>query len=304
MGVMNNGQWHNELDAGDLAEMDNLNQAVAAEAGRYHLYVSHACPYAHRPQLVHSLLGLGEAISLSSVAAKRYDAGWAFDEQWPDPLFGAAHVSELYGKSKTDYSGRVTVPVLWDKTAGRIVNTESADLARILARDFLPLAATPITLYPDDQAAAIDEYCGWLQQQLISKIYQAGFSRQQSDYDAACDQVFTALGILEQRLSSQRYLMGSALTLADLFLFPVLIRFDSVYHGLFKTNFRRIQDYPQLFGYLRDLLSVPAIKATVNLHYIREHYYFSLRHINPSGIVPVGPEIDWSRPHQRRQLSE
>ena len=304
MGVMKNGQWRNELDAGDLAGMDELNRAVASEAGRYHLYVSHACPYAHRPALVHSLLGLDEAVSLSSVAAKRFDSGWAFDDHWPDPLFDAAHLSELFRRSKADYNGRVTVPVLWDKPAGRIVNTESADLARILARDFLPLARTPMALYPDDKAAAIDADCAWLQQQLISKIYQAGFSRDQSVYDAACDEVFAALATLEQRLSTQRYLGGTELNLADLFLFPVLIRFDTVYHGLFKLNCRRIQDYPQLFGYLRDLLSVPAIRGTVDLDYIRQHYYFSLRHINPGGIVPAGPEIDWSQPHHRRQLSE
>lgn len=294
MGVMKKGHWHSELEAGELATMDDLNTSISPDSNRYHLYISYACPFAHRPQLVHSVLGLDDVISVSSVAAKRYDQGWCFDKDWTDPLFDEDLLSGLFTRTKEDYNGRITVPVLWDHQSSRIVSTESADLAKVLARDFLPLATTPVALYPAALASAIDERCDWLQEHVTSKIYQAGFSQSQATYDEASRILFDSLETLEAILATQQFLVGEQLTLADLFLFPMLIRFDTVYHGLFKLNRRRIQDYPALFGYVKRLLAIPAINATVELDYIKLHYYFSMTHINPSGVVPVGPVIDWS----------
>ncbi|MCW2243418.1 glutathione S-transferase family protein [Azospirillum canadense] len=270
------------------------------EAGRYHLFVSLACPWAHRTLIVRALKGLTEVIGVSVVDPLMREDGWTFPEL--DPVTGSTRLYEVYAKAKADYTGRVTVPVLWDRKSGTIVNNESAEIIRILNREFDAFGDPSVDLYPADLAGAIDELNAFVYDRINNGVYKAGFATSQEKYEQAFDALFAALDELDARLSDQRYLFGDRRTEADWRLFTTLVRFDAVYVGHFKCNLRRIADYPNLSGYLRDLYQVPGIAETVNFAHIKRHYYASHTMINPTGVVPKGPALDLDAPHDRARL--
>jgi putative glutathione S-transferase len=277
-----------------------------AECGRYHLYVSLACPWAHRTLIFRAIKGLSDLISISVTHWRMLERGWTFEEGpgvIPDALHGSRHLYEVYLKADPAYSGRVTVPVLWDRETGTIVNNESSEIIRMLNSTFDRVGARPGDFYPADLRQEIDALNARIYDTVNNGVYKAGFATAQDAYDEAVAPLFETLDFLEERLSSRRYLCGARITEADWRLFTTLVRFDPVYVGHFKCNIRRIADYPNLWGYLRDLYQVPGVAGTVNMQHIKGHYYESHRHINPSGIVPVGPAIDLSAPHQRSLLS-
>ena len=267
-----------------------------AEPGRYLLYVSYACPWAHRTLIVRALQGLTEAIDVAVVDWHMTDDGWHFsgrDGAIPDPVAGHAFLRDVYTASDPTYSGRVTVPVLWDRKTDRIVNNESADIVRMLNGAFAGIATHPIDLYPATHRHEIDEVNERIYTTVNNGVYKCGFAGSQEAYDAAFNTLFETLDDLEGRLGRQRYLAGDVLTEADIRLFPTLIRFDAVYVNHFKCNRQRIADYPNLQAYLRGLYRLPSIAETVNFHHIKWHYYHSHRSINPLGIVPKGPLLDF-----------
>jgi putative glutathione S-transferase len=268
-----------------------------AEAGRYHLYVSYACPWAHRALIFRALKGLESMISLSVVNWHMGDRGWTFERGpgvIPDPFHHAKMLADVYIAADAKYSGRVTVPVLWDKQRGTIVNNESAEIIRMLNGAFDGLGATPGDYYPQDLRAEIDPLNERIYATVNNGVYKAGFATTQAAYEEALTPLFETLDWLEDRLASRRYLCGDRLTEADWRLFTTLLRFDPVYVGHFKCNIRRIADYPRLSAYLAALLGVPGVRGTVHLDHIKNHYYGSHKTINPTGIVPVGPKLDWA----------
>lgn len=276
--------------------------AFPAESGRYHLYVSLACPWAHRALVVRKLKKLEDAISVSIVDWHLTEEGWHFSDRdgaTPDPHVGAKYLRDVYVASDPHFTGRVSVPVLWDKKAGLLVSNESAEIIRMLGREFDAFADTSVDLYPEDLQDEIDAINALVYEKINNGVYQCGFAGTQAAYEQAFDGLFGALDELEQRLSGQRYLAGDRMTEADWRLFTTLVRFDSVYFGHFKCNLRRIVDYPNLWSYLRELFQVPGIAETVNMHHIKSHYYFSHRMLNPLGIVPKGPTVDFTAPHDR-----
>jgi putative glutathione S-transferase len=273
-----------------------------AESGRYHLYVSLACPWAHRTLILRELKGLTNAISVSIVNPVMGENSWEFTEApgvIPDSLNHARYLWEVYTQVAPQYTGRVTVPILWDKQTGTIVNNESRDIIRMLDTEFNEVTNSPIDLYPEDLQTEIDETIDAIYQPVNNGVYRAGFATTQEAYDEAVTELFDALNYYEDLLSRQRYLCGNRLTEADVCLFTTLFRFDAVYYVHFKCNLRRITDYPNLWGYLRDLYQHPGIKETCNLDHIKQHYYRSHPKVNPSGIVPKGPLIDLETPHGR-----
>lgn len=276
-----------------------------AEAGRYHLYVSLACPWAHRTLIFRALKGLEDMISISVVNPLMREHGWTFAPDAgviADPLNGADYMHQVYTANDPDYSGRVTVPVLWDKQQQRIVNNESAEIIRMLNSAFDGIGAKPGDYYPAALRAQIDEINERVYDRINNGVYKAGFATTTEAYEQAFWPLFDMLDELEQRLSGQRYLLGDALTEADWRLFTTLIRFDPVYHGHFKCNLKRIVDYPNLSAYVRELYQWPGVAATVNMQHIKDHYYRSHATINPTGIVPAGPLLDLDRPHGRDAL--
>ncbi|MEH6579329.1 MAG: glutathione S-transferase family protein [Amphritea sp.] len=276
-----------------------------AEANRYHLYVSLACPWAHRAIIYRKLKGLEEMISMSVVNAFMGDEGWTFEpgeHVVADPVHNATRMHQVYSTAMPDYTGRVTVPVLWDKKTHTIVSNESPEIIRMLNSAFDAVGAKEGDFCPPELLAEIDELNEFIYPNINNGVYRAGFATTQEAYDEAVSDVFNALDVLETRLSVRRYLTGSIITEADWRLFTTLVRFDPVYVGHFKCNLRRIVDYPNLWGYLRDLYQVPGIAETVQLDYIKEHYYGSHETINPTRIVPAGPVIDFNEPHNREQF--
>lgn len=276
-----------------------------AEPGRYHLYVSLACPWAHRTVLVRMLKGLEDAISLSVVDPIRDERGWAFREvpgAQLDPINGFHYLSEAYEATDPSYDLHVSVPVLWDRERGRIVNQESADIAVMLAQAWDEWATRGVDLYPAGLRPDIDTLNDWVYETVNNGVYRAGFATTQEDYEEAVTTLFASLDTLEERLTGQRFLFGDHATLADWRLFTTLLRFDPVYNGHFKCNIRRVVDYPALWGYLRDLLSVPGVWGTVNMGHIKRHYYMTHPTINPTRVVPVGPALDYEEPHDRAAL--
>lgn len=263
-------------------------------AGRYHLYISLACPWASRTVIVRHLQGLETAIGMTVVDPIRDERGWAFREgpgYSTDPVNGFAFLSEAYAASDPTFDGRVTVPVLWDKETRRIVNNSEDDICRMFNNAFNGLARHDVDLFPadlEDEHTRLNEF---LYENINNGVYRAGFATRQSEYEGACHRLFAALDSFEVRLASRRYLFGDRMVEADWRLFCTLVRFDAVYHGHFKCNIRRIVDYPALQGYLRDLYQQPGIAATVNLDHIKRHYYMTHEDINPTRIVPVGPEL-------------
>jgi putative glutathione S-transferase len=275
------------------------------QAGRYHLYVSLACPWAHRTIIVRKLMGLQGAIGLTVVDPIRDQRGWAFRNgagSSSDPINGFHFLSEAYLATDPAYHGRVTVPVLWDRETKRIVSNSDDDIMRMFETDFGALASGAFDFYPSEQRSAIDELNEWLYEGLNDGVYRAGFATAQRAYEIAAYRVFETLDALEGRLSQRRYLLGSTPLESDWRAFVTLVRFDAVYYGHFKCNLRRIADYPNLFGYLRDLYQFHGVGETVDFDHIKRHYYRTHDEINPTRIVPIGPLQDLDAPHGRERL--
>ncbi len=272
----------------------------APEAGRYHLYVSLACPWAHRTLIVRAMKGLEEVIPISIVNPLMQEHGWTFEPAKgtvPDPIFGAKYLYEIYTRAEPRYSGRVTVPVLWDTRERTIVNNESAEIIRMLASAFDALATRPLhDLYPVAHRAEIDELNARIYATVNNGVYAAGFATAQAHYERAVTALFETLDMLEARLTTRTWLVGDDLTEADIRLFTTLVRFDAVYVGHFKCNLRRLVDYEHLWRYARRLYQLPHVAETVSFDHIKQHYYASHRNINPTGIVPLGPIVDWAAP--------
>ncbi|NNL57575.1 MAG: glutathione S-transferase family protein [Pseudomonadales bacterium] len=325
MGLLVEGQWHTdwydtESTGGKFLRKDSAfrnwitldgepgpsgSGGFKAEPGRYHLYVSLACPWAHRTLIFRKLKGLESMISVSVVNPLMGDEGWTFapgNGVIADSVYHRKHLYDIYALAMPDYTGRVTVPVLWDKQRNTIVNNESADIIRIFNSAFDQLGATPGDYYPAALRQQIDAANDLVYHNVNNGVYKAGFATTQTAYSEAVTQLFSVLDQLEQRLAGQRYLAGDVISEADWRLFTTLVRFDAVYVGHFKCNKQRIEDYPALSNYLCDLYQQPGIADTVNFDHIKVHYYRSHATINPTGIVPAGPLLDFYRPHNRQQL--
>lgn len=276
-----------------------------AEPGRYHLYVSLACPWAHRTIIIRKLKRLENVVGMTVVDPVRDEKGWAFRNgpgYSEDPVNGFRYLSEAYKKTDPTFNDRVTVPVLWDKKTGRIVSNSDDDIMRMLNSTFNDFTDVKYDFYPPPLRAEIDEINGFVYPNINDGVYRAGFATTQASYEQAVRNLFDALDRIEARLSKQRYLVGQQITEADWRLFPTLIRFDAVYHGHFKCNIRRIVDYPHLWGYLRELYQQDGVAETVNFDHIKRHYYVTHDDINPTRIVPVGPALDLTSPHGRERL--
>jgi len=276
----------------------------APESGRYHLYVSYACPWAHRTLIARKLKGLEESISFDVVDPVLPNTGWSFDGSDPgatgDTVSGFGDLREAYQASSSSFDGAITVPVLWDKQTRQIVNNESAEILRMFNSEFQDYASNrDLDLYPKKQRSLIDELNDWIYPGINNGVYRCGFATKQAAYSLAFEELFAALDRAEEVLGSSRYLTGSELTEADVRLFTTLVRFDAVYVAHFKCNLRRIIDYPNLWGYTRDLYQTKGVAETVNMGHIKTHYFVSHRQINPSGIIPDGPALDFDSPHGR-----
>jgi putative glutathione S-transferase len=315
MGRLIEGVWSNEWytpDAkgrfvrGETAFRDKVSAdgstAFPAEPGRYHLYVSYACPWAHRALIVRELRGLTEAISLSVVHPFMGEHGWTFAEGEgviADPIHGARFLHQVYTAARADYTGRVTVPILFDKQTKTIVNNESREIIRMFDTAFGAVGTKGETLCPEPLRAEIDRTIDAIYTPVNNGVYRAGFATTQAAYDEAVSELFTALAHWDEVLGTRRYLLGDTLTEADVCLFTTLLRFDPVYHGHFKCNLKRVQDFENLWGFVRDVYQTPGVAETCRIDHIKQHYYQSHETINPTRIVPMGPVIDFFAPHDR-----
>jgi putative glutathione S-transferase len=274
-----------------------------AAVGRYHLYVSLACPWAHRTLIFRALKGLEQVVDVSVVHPHMGERGWSFDRGFPgttgDAVHGDGFLYEAYARANPDYTGIITVPVLWDRERETIVNNESSEIIRMFNDAFDGCGASGPDFYPEPRREAIGEINAYVYDRINNGVYRAGFATTQARYDQAVGALFEALDTLEKRLGRQRYLVGEAVTEADWRLFTTLVRFDAVYVGHFKCNLRRLVDYPNLWAYTRELYQWPGVAATVDLDHIRHHYYTSHPTLNPKGIVPMGPQVDFTKPHGR-----
>ncbi|WP_238366773.1 glutathione S-transferase family protein [Mesobacterium pallidum] len=274
-----------------------------AESGRYHLYVSYACPWAHRALIFRALKGLQDHISVDVVHPDMLEDGWSFATDFPgatgDRLMGKDFLRDIYTAADPEISGRATVPILWDKTQGTIVSNESSEIIRMFNSAFDGITGNTDDYYPEELRGEIDTLNDRIYDTVNNGVYKSGFATSQEAYDEAVTALFESLDWLEEILSASRYLTGNQLTEADWRLFPTLIRFDTAYHGHFKCNRRRIVDYPNLWGYLRELYQWPGIADTVNLAHVARHYHYSHESINPHRIVPIGPVLDLTGPHGR-----
>ena len=273
-----------------------------AEAGRYHLYVSAACPWAHRTLILRALKGLAEAVTLSVVDPLMGPEGWRFSDGpgcVPDTVNGFEFMRQVYTAADPGYTGRVTVPVLWDREKATIVKNESSEIIRMFNHAFDAFGDGSVDFYPADLRDAIEDINHLIYETVNNGVYRCGFAATQPAYEDAFDALFETLDDLEALLSGQSYLIGERLTEADWRLFTTLVRFDSVYHGHFKCNKRRVVDYPNLWGYVRQLYQAPGVAETVDMDHIKRHYYMSHTSINPTRVVPKGPEIDFTTPHGR-----
>ena len=277
-----------------------------AEPNRYHLYVAFACPWAHRTLIMRKLKGLESLIGVSAVNSYMGPEGWTFapgPEMIPDSVNRVEKLYELYTLADATYSGRATVPVLWDKHEHTIVSNESAEILRMLNSAFDDVGANHGDYYPEELRAEIDEQNAFIYPNVNNGVYRAGFATTQEAYEEAAKALFAALERIEGRLATRRFLTGDRLTEADIRLFTTLIRFDPVYHGHFKCNLRRIIDYPNLWGFVRDVYQMPGVADTVRIDFIKRHYYGSHANLNPSRIVPIGPELNYETPHGRERLA-
>ncbi len=326
MGQLQDGQWHNtwydtKSTGGAFRRTDasfrnwvtadgsaglSGKGGFAAQSGRYHLYVSFACPWAHRTLIFRALKGLQDHIGISVVHPDMLGDGWTFSTDFPgatgDRQFGLPFLRDIYTRAVPDVSGRVTVPVLWDTQTGQIVSNESSEIIRMFNSAFDGITGNGDDFWPADLHAEIDAVNARIYSGVNNGVYRAGFATTQSAYDAAVTEVFETLDWLEQRLATGRFLMGPRVTEADWRLFPTLIRFDSVYHLHFKCNRRRIIDYPNLWAYTRDLYQWPGVAETVHLDHIVRHYHYSHDSINPHRILPINPVLDLTAPHGRAEM--
>lgn len=299
------GAFERQEDAfRDLVTAD-ASSAFPAAAGRYHLYISLACPWASRALIVRNLKGLQNVVGVTVVDPIRDERGWAFRDgpgYSHDPVNGFAFLSEAYAATDPHFRGRVTVPVLWDKQTRRIVNNSEDDICRMFNDAFNAFGNREVDLFPGDIEAEHTKLASVIYHQVNNGVYQAGFATSQRAYEQACRALFAALDELEARLATRRFLFGNRIVEADWRLFCTLVRFDAVYHGHFKCNVRRILDYEHLQGYLQDLYQQPGIAETVNFDHIKRHYYVTHDDINPTRIVPIGPALDLTRPHRRAEI--
>jgi putative glutathione S-transferase len=273
--------------------------------GRYHLYISLACPWASRTLIVRNLKKLQSTIGVTVVDPIRDERGWAFRDgpgYGRDPINGFAFLSEAYAATDRNFDGRVTVPVLWDKQTKKIVNNSEDDICRMFNVAFDEFGDRNVNFFPEDIATEQAALSKFIYENVNNGVYRAGFADAQKAYEKACHEVFAALDELEKRLTTKRYLFGTRIVETDWRLFCTLVRFDAVYHGHFKCNVRRILDYPNLHGYLLDLYQQPGIAETVNMDHIKRHYYMTHDDINPTRIVPIGPALDFNQPHGRENL--
>ena len=299
--VRTNSQFRNWITPDGSAGKSGKDGFKAAK-DRYHLYVSYACPWAHRTLIFRVLKGLEEYISVSSVHWFMGQQGWSFEAGEgviADPIFGAQHLHEIYTHADMQYTGRVTVPILWDKQTQTIVNNESSEIIRMLNTAFDKIGAVSGNYYPEGLRTEIDSLNHRIYKTVNNGVYKSGFATTQAAYEEAVVPLFETLDYLEERLASNRYLIGDTITEADWRLFTTLVRFDPVYVGHFKANIRRLVDYPNLWAYVRELYQIPGIAETINFAHIKKHYYQSHESVNPTRIVPIGPEIDFTEPHGR-----
>jgi len=317
LGILVDGRWVSERDQEDsqgrfVRPSTTFRHRITAdgssgfkaEPGRYHLYISWACPWAHRTAIMRLLLGLEDVISLSVVAPEIDQNGWEFSDEagCSDVVNGTRYLWEVYLLANPEYSGRVTVPVLWDQETRTIVNNESRDIIRMLDTEFYAFAKPDVNFYPDDLQSVVDETIDAIYQPINNGVYRAGFATTQSAYEEAVTELFDALNHWEGVLEQQRYLCGDRITEADWCMFTTLFRFDSVYYVHFKCNLRRVVDYPNLWNYLKELYQLPGVKETCNLDHIKRHYYKSHPKVNPSRIVPKGPIINFDAPFDRYRM--
>ncbi len=317
------GDWlDHERKEGDFARLDSAFRhwitpdgapgpsgegGFAAQKDRYHLYVSYACPWAHRTLIFRRLKGLESLISVSVVHPDMGPESWRFDDSFPgatcDHENGFAFLHEVYTKANPTFSGIVTVPVLWDKQRHTIVNNESSEIIRMFNSAFNALTGNTLDYYPEDLRSEIDAINNPIYDNINNGVYRCGFASKQAVYERSFDRLFKALDDLEQRLNTQRYLIGNRITEADWRLLPTLLRFDPVYVGHFKCNLRRIADYPNLSNYMRDLYQQPGVAATFDLAHVKHHYYWSHDSINPTRIVPKGPALNYLAAHNRDRFA-
>lgn len=319
-GMLINGTWQNTEYEGDekgrfLRNPTTFHDWVTAdgssgfkaESRRYHLYVSYACPWASRTLIMRKLKGLEDAISLSVVDPYMGDDGWFFSnapDVIPDTVNSTKYLREVYVKADPNYTGRVTVPILWDKQKETIVNNESRQIMRMLDWEFNEIGKSDVNFCPDDLKYDVENAIDAIYKPINNGVYRAGFAQSQEAYDEAVTELFEALDYWEGVLGKQRYLCGDRITEADWCMFTTLYRFDTVYYVHFKCNLRHITDYPNLWNYLKDLYQTPGVKETCNMEHIKQHYYRSHPHINPSGIVPKGPILNLNEPHNRTKKDQ
>ncbi len=323
MGILVDGAWRDEElaqetgEAGNFQRLDSVfrdrvsadgSSGFAAEAGRYHLYVADTCPWAHRTLIFRTLKKLDAAISVAYAVPGLHEQGWTFEDNPlfpdcpPDRVNGFHYLHEAYSATDPHYTGKVTVPTLWDKKTRRIVNNESSEIIRMLNSEFAGIGAEPTDFYPRRLRGEIDRINETIYANVNNGVYRCGFARSQLAYEEAYDALFAALDDIEARLGRQRYLVGNRITEADWRLFPTLVRFDVAYFSLFKCNRNRIADYPNLLNYMRELYQVPGIAATVKPRYYVMGYY-SIRRVNPTGIIPKGTPVDYQKPHDRARFA-
>jgi glutathionyl-hydroquinone reductase len=323
MGMLVDGQWRDEdpvVETGKAGNFQRVDSAFRdritadgssgfpAEAGRYHLYVAYTCPWAHRTQMYLALKKLTGVISVAIALPGLRTEGWTFEDNaafpdcTPDRVNGFHYLHEAYAASNAHYTGKVTVPTLWDKKTRRIVNNESSEIIRMLNSEFGALGADPTDYYPQHLRAEIDAVNAEVYANINNGVYRCGFARSQAAYDEAYDSLFAALDEIEARLGRQRYLVGNQITEADWRLFPTLVRFDVAYFSLFKCNRNRIADFPNLLNYVRELYAVPGIAATVKPRYYVMGYY-AITRVNPTGIIPKGTPVDFQKPHDRARFA-
>jgi putative glutathione S-transferase len=318
MGMLVNGTWHQEdppMAGGDGSFVrpesgyrDRVTRdgssGFKAEAGRYYLVTAPSCPWAHRTVLMRKLKRLEDTIPLLQSDLPK-GQGWAYSKGFDDlePVNGTFHVHQVYTAARRNFTGRATVPVLWDRKTRTIVNNESSEIIRMLNSEFDELGDRSLDLYPLAQGSAIDETNAFVYDAVNNGVYRCGFARTQEAYEISFRKLFAAFDTLEQRLDRQRYLVGDRFTEADLRLFPTLVRFDAVYYSHFKCNLRRLADYHNLSNYTRDIYQMPGIAETVDIPLIKLGYYGGMRNLNPSGIVPLGPALDFAAPHDRARLA-
>ncbi|HCE1504054.1 glutathione S-transferase family protein [Vibrio parahaemolyticus] len=314
MGKLVEGVWHDvwydtkanggkfvREDAGFRDWIKNDSEAVfQPESGRYHLYVSLACPWAHRTLIFRKLKGLEPHIDVTVVCPDMLSQGWQMG--LPEPLFGHTRMHQIYTQAKPDYTGRVTVPVLWDKMTNTIVSNESSEIIRMFNSAFNDLTGNHDDYYPEPLRGVIDEWNDYIYPNVNNGVYRCGFATSQEAYEEAFESLFSALDKINAHLATHRYLAGNKITEADWRLFTTLVRFDAVYVGHFKCNKQRIADYVNIQGYLKELYQIDGIADTTDFYHIKRHYYFSHTGINPTQVVPKGPDLDFSSPHQREMI--